>query len=108
MSTAAIVAPMISVRSASVLQAGGDPQLLDAGRHAEAAGRPLLIRVSLQLKVAGSKSYVGWRDSSWTVSVPGAEEAEQVKAVLQACARAMATGKLYELAQVLDGFGGGR
>lgn len=98
----------ISVRSASVLQAGGDPQLLEAGSLAQQVGRPLQIRVSLQLKVAGTKSYVGWRDTSWTVSVGGAEEAEQVKDALQAFFGAVATGRLGELTEVLSGFQGGR
>ena len=107
-SASSLSAMAISVRSASVLQAGGDPQLLEAGELAKASGRPLQIRMNLQLKVAGSKSYAGWRDTSWTVSVSGAEEAELVKDALQAFFGAVATGRLGELTEVLSEFGGGR
>ena len=98
----------ISVRSLAVQQAGGDPQLQEAAQQAQAAGEPLQIRFSPQVYKPATRTYASWRDTSWTVGVPGAEEAEQVKAAVEAFFAAVATGDVEGLRGVLVAFRGER
>lgn len=94
----------ISVRSTATVQVGTDPQLVEIGRQAEAAGEPIQVRVSPQLYRFEGRAYTGWGGTSFTVGVPDVQTAEQFKLALQEFFSAVATGKLEELATGLRQF----
>lgn len=109
MGTRAILSPMtISVRSMTLAQAGGDPQLADAMALADAKGEPLQIRMQPQLYRAGERTYQGWKDTSWTVGVPTVAEAEELRDALGAFFEAVAVGELAELTATLRAWRAGR
>lgn len=94
----------ISVRSTTTVQVGTDPQLVEIGRQAEAAGEPIQVRVSPQLYRLEGRAYTGWGGASWTVGVPDVPTAEQLKLALGEFFACVATGRLEELTAGLKAF----
>jgi hypothetical protein len=94
----------ISVRAVALSQAGPDPQLEEALLQAGAEGEPMQIRFSPLLYRKGPRSYVSWRDTSWTVGVHTADEAVAVRRAVEAFFDAVATGQVEALTGSLQTF----